>query len=359
MNKKIIFSSGGTGGHIFPTINLMNYFSKRGYEVLIVTDKRGEKFLKYKKDFKAYVMSVKTPANKNFIKKILAFVLMFFAFIKSVLILKKEKPDLVFGFGGYISFPISFASRFFKIPLVIYENNMILGKANKYLVSFSKKLLLASNIPENLNPKYKDKICKVGNILREEILKYSAKDKKLDSKIFSILVLGGSQGAEIFGEIIPPVIKKIKDEGYEIFINQQCLQHQKNSIIDFYNKNKIKNNVFNFTDDILNLLSSSHVAISRCGASSLAELKNTQTPFIAVPLPHAADNHQYLNAKYYEKQGFCWIIEQDNLNLINLSNLIITLIEDKKKLEIIKKSMQSNNDKNVYINVENGIKEFL
>ena len=359
MNKKIIFSSGGTGGHIFPAINLMKYFSEKGYEVLIVTDKRGKNFLKYYSNFKSYVISAETPVNKNLIKKIFAFFVMFYAFLKSILILKKEKPNLIFGFGGYISFPISFASRFFKIPLVIYENNMVLGIANKNLLSFSKRLLLGANIPVNFPSKYKDKVYKVGNILRKEIIDYTEKEKKTDSKIFSILVLGGSQGAEIFGEIIPSVIKKIKNEGYEIAINQQCLEYQKNSIIDFYDKNKIKNNVFNFTDNILNLISSSHLAISRCGASSLAELKNTLTPFIAVPLPHATDNHQYLNAKYYEKQGFCWIMEQDNFSLINLFNLIMTIIKDRKKLEIIKKSMRNNNDKNVYINVENAIKEFI
>ena len=230
MNKKIIFSSGGTGGHIFPAINLMKYFSEKGYEVLIVTDKRGKNFLKYYSNFKSYVISAETPVNKNLIKKIFAFFVMFYAFLKSILILKKEKPNLIFGFGGYISFPISFASRFFKIPLVIYENNMVLGIANKNLLSFSKRLLLGANIPVNFPSKYKDKVYKVGNILRKEIIDYTEKEKKTDSKIFSILVLGGSQGAEIFGEIIPSVIKKIKNEGYEIAINQQCLEYQKNSI---------------------------------------------------------------------------------------------------------------------------------
>ena len=126
MNKKIIFSSGGTGGHIFPAINLMKYFSNKGYEVLLVTDSRGNIFLKNHTQFRSRIISTDTPANKNFIRKIFSFIMIFFSIVRSILILKKEKPDLIIGFGGYVSFPISFSSIFYRTPLVIYENNLVL-----------------------------------------------------------------------------------------------------------------------------------------------------------------------------------------------------------------------------------------
>ena len=133
MNKKIIFSTGGTGGHIFPAINLMKHFFDKKYEVLLVTDKRGNNFVKNYSEFKSYMLSTGTPTNKNLFKKFFSYILIFYSIIRSIFILKKEKPDLIFGFGGYVSFPISFASRFFNLPLIIYENNMILGRSNKYL----------------------------------------------------------------------------------------------------------------------------------------------------------------------------------------------------------------------------------
>ena len=132
----------------------MKHFFDKGYEVLLVTDTRGNSFIKNYSEFKSYVLKVETPMNKNFLKKILSVLLIFYSIIKSIIILKKEKPNAVFGFGGYVSFPISFASRFFNLPLIIYENNMILGRANKYLSLFSKKILLAKKITANFSEKY-------------------------------------------------------------------------------------------------------------------------------------------------------------------------------------------------------------
>ena len=195
MTKKIIFSSGGTGGHIFPAINLMKYFSNKGYDVLLVTDIRGNIFLKNHAQFRSCIISTDTPLNKNFFIKIFSFIIIFFSIIRSILILRKEKPDLIIGFGGYVSFPISFSSRFYSIPLVIYENNLVLGRTNKNLLPLSKKLLLGTKISMNFPEKYKSKVYQVGNILREEIINYSVIEKKNNGKIFSILVLGGSQGA--------------------------------------------------------------------------------------------------------------------------------------------------------------------
>ena len=359
MNKKIVFSGGGTGGHKFPAINLMKHFFDRGYKVLLVTDSRGNKFIKNYSEFKSYVLNAGTPTNKNLFKKIFSYFLIFHSVIKSIIILKKEKPDLIFGFGGYVSFPVSFASRFLNLPLIIYENNMILGRANKYLSPVSKKILLAKKITKNFPEKYKKKAYVVGSILNKNIINFPIPAKNNNEEKFSILVLGGSQGAEIFGIIIPRVVKMIKDEGYEIEINQQCVANQRESITDYYKKNNIKSNVFEFDKNILKLVLSSNLAVTRCGSSTTAELAYTLTPFIAVPLPDSVDNHQYLNAKYYKDKGCCWILEQSNFNTKNLFNLIMKTIKNKKELEIIRQNMKKNYNKNVYNNIENEIREFV
>ena len=356
--KKIIFSSGGTGGHIFPTINLMKHFSEIGYEVILVTDYRGNSYLKNYSQFKSYIITTDTPMNRSFLRKCLSIFNIFYSMIKSVFILNKEKPNLIIGFGGYVSFPISFVSKFFNIPLVVYENNLILGRANKYLLPITKKLLIATTIPKNFPEKYNKKIEKVGSILNKNIINYSF-EKSDRKKDFSILVLGGSQGAEVFGNVIPLSVKMIRDENFDIEIEQQCLKHQKESIVDFYKKNKIKNNVFEFNSNILSSISSADLAITRCGASTLAELAHTCTPFIAVPYPYSMDNHQYLNAKYYEDKNYCWLVEESNFNSINLFKLIKDIIIDKNKLENIRENMKKNYDNNVYKNIENIIVKLM
>tara|TARA_Y100000590_G_C15683790_1_gene1000819 strand:- start:524 stop:1609 length:1086 start_codon:yes stop_codon:yes gene_type:complete len=359
MTKKIIFSTGGTGGHILPAINLMKHFFDNGYQVLLITDVRGNKFLKNYSQFRTHILKTDTPTNKNIFKKIFSFFTIFYSIINSIIILKKEKPNLIFGFGGYVSFPISFASKFFNVPLIIYENNMVLGRTNKYLSFFSKKILVAKKITYDFPEKYKNKTYQVGSILDKKIINYSFSKQNSDKKNFSILVLGGSQGAKIFGTIIPSVIKMIKEKGHAIEINQQCIGSQKEFIKDFYEKNNIKNHVFEFETSIVKLISSSDLAITRCGASTTAELVHTMTPFIAIPLPHSIDNHQYLNAKYYEDRGCCWLLEENNFNTDNLFKLIMESIKDKNNLENIRKNMKKDYDTNVYNNVENAIKEFI
>ena len=236
---------------------------------------------------------------------------------------------------------------------------MILGRANKYLSLFSKKILLAKKITENFPKKYNDKTFEVGPILDKNIINYSTSQKNTNRENFSFLVLGGSQGAEIFGKIVPPIIKMVKAQGYKIKIIQQCIVNQKSSIVDFYEKNNIENYIFEFDKNILKLILSSDLAITRCGASTTAELVHTLTPFIAVPYPYSMDNHQYLNAKYYENKGCCWVIEQNNFNSTSLFNLIMEIMKDKRKLENIRENMKKNDSKNVYTKIEKAIKEII
>jgi len=359
MSKKIIFSTGGTGGHIFPALNLMNHFSEKGHEVLIVTDKKGKAFIKDSSEFKSYILNTETFTNTSIVKKFLSLFIILFAIIKSIIILRKERPDIIFGFGGYVSFPISFASRFFKLPLILYENNIIIGRANKYLSSFSKKILLAKSLKKELPEKINKKTNLVGSILNKKIINFDNSKNQKNKIIFSILVLGGSQGAEFFGKIIPPIIKKIKELGYKIEIKQQCLANQKATLLDFYNKNDIKNYIFEFDNDIIKLASSSNLAITRCGASTTAELVHTLTPFIGIPLPNSIDNHQYLNAEYYENKGCCWVVGQDSSSTENLFNLILEIIKDENKLKNIENNMKNNSSKNVYGNIDNALEDFI
>ena len=359
MTKKIIFTTGGTGGHILPAINLMKHFQEKGYEVIIVTDIRGCSFLTNHTKFKSYILKTDTPTNKNLLKKIYSFFVIFYSIIKSSFILRKEKPNMIFGFGGYVSFPICFASKIFNLPLIIYENNIVPGKTNNFLSKFSKKIFTSQDIKNNFSEKFKNKISTVGSILNKNIINYSNNIEKKDKNIFSILILGGSQGAEIFGKIIPKAIKMLEVEGYKIEVNQQCIKSQKKELIDFYNNNNIKNNIFEFEDNILKLISSTNLAISRCGASTTSELVCTATPFIAVPLPNSIDNHQYLNAKYYEKMGYCWVIEENEFNSTNLFNLLLEIIKDKKKLADIHENMKKSSFKEVYNKIENVIRETI
>ena len=117
--------------------------------------------------------------------------------------------------------------------------------------------------------------------------------------------------------------------------------------------------MFDFEENILQLILDSDIAITRSGASSTAELAHTLTPFIAVPLPNSIDNHQYLNAKYYGDKECCWIMEQKNFNSKNLFNLISNIMADEDKLKNVRERMKKNDSKEVYIKIEKAIKDFI
>ena len=358
MNKKIIFSSGGTGGHVFPTIGIANYFSKIGYDVLFVTDKRGYNFLKNFK-LKTHILNTDTLTNKNLFKKIYSSLKIFIAILKSLFLLKKEKPNLVFGIGGYASFPICLAAKILNIPLVIYENNLVLGRANRILLPFAKKLLISNKKINDKIEKYKNKISVVGNLLREEILKNDNFIEKNDKNFFYILILGGSQGARIFGDVISETITKLNNLGYKIVIYQQCNKDQINNLKKIYDKANIQNEVFNFKENIFNLILKSDIGISRCGASTLSEFIYTKTPFIGIPYPHAIDHHQYYNVKYYEDLGYCWSLEQKNFTSKNLFDLLIKILKNKEILNKMSENMNKDDSKYTYNKIAEIIKELI
>ena len=124
--KKILIATGGTGGHVFPAYSLAKHFIKNQLSVDVITDKRGFNFLKNFKDIKLKVINSETIFKKNPLTIILSIIRIIFAFINSVIFLVKSKPKIVFGMGGYSSFPVCLAAKILNIPFILYENNLII-----------------------------------------------------------------------------------------------------------------------------------------------------------------------------------------------------------------------------------------
>jgi len=332
MKKKIVFCAGGTGGHIIPALSLLNYFQKNEFNVFFITDKRGSRFLD--KNFNFFkILNVSSPFEKGLKKKFFSIIKLIFSFIISFQILFKEKPDIIFGLGGYLSFPFCLAAKMVGIKVLIYEQNLVLGKTNKILLILCEKIFLNSNNIINFNEKYKKKSVVIGNLVREEIKKYYSNEKKKLSDTKTIIILGGSQGAFIFADIIPKAIYALKKKNYKIKIIHQAMPEHVEKLENFYNQHDIDNHVFSFNKNILEFMSKSDLAISRCGASTLGELAYLKIPFIAIPYPYATDNHQYENALFYEKEGFCNLLKQKDLNLESLNDLLIKMLNNDSNFE--------------------------
>ncbi len=357
--KKIVIATGGTGGHVFPAYSLAQYFLSINYNVKITSDSRGLKFLRYYSDINFFEINTSSIFNRNILESFFSFLKVFYSIVKSLKFLLFEKPDVVFGMGGYSSFPVCLAAKILKIPFIIYENNLLIGKANRYLLPFAYKVFVSCKELEGISKKYENKIYETGNIIRKEI--FNIKNKSKDSynnKVLKILILGGSQAAKVFAEELPKIFYECKKENTYFKIYQQCLPEQNSNLESFYKKENIDHEIFNFGKNILEYFSQTDFAITRSGASMLAELINSRIPFISVPLPTSADDHQLKNAMYYKKKGYSYLVEEKDLK-IKLKNMLISIDKDRKLLETIRDKQSDYSDKLVFERISKVVQNML
>jgi len=357
--KKIIIATGGTGGHVFPAYSLAKHFIDNKVDVEIISDKRGLRYLKDYHDIKVVEITSSTIFKKNIFQLLSSIFTIVYSIFRSLIFLLMNKPNLVFGMGGYSSFPVCIAATILRIPFIVYENNLHIGKANKYLLPYAKKVFVSYKEVEGISDKYHKKVCEIGNIIRKEILDFQVKfDSNQSDKKLKILILGGSQAAKIFGEKLTEIFKKCNEAKIDLKIYQQCLPEQNKFLTSFYKNLNIDFEIFNFTNNILDYFSKINLVITRSGSSMLAELINVKIPFITVPLPSSADNHQLKNAIYYEKNGYSYLIEEKDLNK-KLFQLIKKISEDTSLLSQIISKQRQYSDKSVYKNIDKQINKTI
>jgi UDP-N-acetylglucosamine--N-acetylmuramyl-(pentapeptide) pyrophosphoryl-undecaprenol N-acetylglucosamine transferase len=354
--KKIIIATGGTGGHIFPAYSLAKNFIKNGYSVEIITDKRGLKYLDKYKDIKLILNNSATIFKKNFLNILFSILVIFFSYVKSLVILYRTKPVVVFGMGGHASFPVCMAARTLNIPFIIYENNIQIGKSNKYLLPFALKIFVSYRDLIGIKNKYEHKVIVTGNIIREEILNFK-KNYQSKPEVLNILVLGGSQAAKSFGELLPDIFKQCIKENIKIKIFQQCIETQTEKLNKIYKSLNIDFELFNFTHNISEYFSKTELAITRSGSSVTAELISCNIPFISIPYPHSADSHQDKNATYFEKKGYSFLVKEIEVNK-KLFPLIKSFFKDKKLLDKMSEKQKKHSDKKVFVKI-NRVIEYL
>ena len=358
INKnKIIIATGGTGGHIFPAYSLAKNFIKNDYLVEIITDKRGLKYLEKNKNIKIILNNSATIFKKNIINLFFSLSTIFFSYIKCLVILYMKKPIIVFGMGGHASFPVCIAAKTLNIPFIIYENNIQIGKSNKYLLPFAFKIFISYPDLIGVENKYDHKVIVTGNIIREEILNFKKKNQPIQDAL-NILVLGGSQAAKSFGDMLPEVFKQCRKENINIKIFQQCIESQTEELNKIYKNLNFNFKLFNFTNNISEYFLKTELAITRAGSSVTAELINCNIPFISIPYPHAADSHQEKNATYFEKKGYSLSIKETEVNE-KLFPLIKSFYKDKKLLDKMIEQQKKHSDKEAFFKINKIIKNLI
>ncbi len=341
--KKILIVTGGTGGHVIPSLSIYNHL-KEHFKIFLVTDQRGAEYIN-KNNYEYTLINVPNLFSKlhliplNLIKFLISI-------IKSYNYLKKNKIDFLISMGGYMSIPLSIASQFLKIKIFLFEPNSVLGRANKFMVGMSKKVICYNKNIKFFPKKYSNKIYVINPILRKQIYHLNKK-KKLDI-IKKILIIGGSQGAKFFDETITKIILNISKE-LKIEVCQQVQNKNRKILIeDQYKKYNIKYKLFHFDEKLYENLNDYDLAISRSGASAISELAQLCIPFIAIPFPFAKDNHQFYNAKFYENLNCCWIVNQNDINELTFKEKIIQIFNQKDDYLIKKDNLEKISNQNTW-----------
>ena len=347
MKKNYLITTGGSGGHVMPATILYDHLSKES-KVIISIDKRGLRYL----DKNIYDLKIiDTPKLNNIFFSPFNIIKILFLTFKSFFLLKDMKIQKVFSTGGYMSLPIILAAKILKLEIYLLEPNQVLGRANKYFLNSCKKIFCYSEKIKNFPDKFKNKISMINPLVKEQMYDLELSDS-IDKK-FTLLIVGGSQGAEIFDKTLKDIIVNLSTKA-QIKVIHQTSKKNVTYLTEFYTNNNVENKIFNFDKNFFNIIQQADLCITRAGASTLAELSIMNTPFIAVPLPSSKDNHQFENASYYERNDCCWIIEQSYLET-NIEEVLKDILNNKTNYLRKKENLKKLNYQNTWNNVNQKI----
>tara|TARA_B100001057_G_scaffold390041_1_gene397922 strand:- start:982 stop:2046 length:1065 start_codon:yes stop_codon:yes gene_type:complete len=350
--RNVLISTGGSGGHVVPAKILCEHLHLN-FNVFISTDLRGWKYLDEKKNDIILINTPKLNLNIFFIFKIIYLI---FLVLKSVLLLKKNKINIVLSTGGYMTLPVCLGAKLLGIKIYLLEPNIVLGRANRIFLSFCNKIFSYTKNLKNFPEKFKHKIQIISPLVKKNF--YEINKIKKENKVFCLLVVGGSQGAKIFDNIIKDVIVSLSKKN-KIKIIQQTHKSNINYLENIYDQAQIENTIFDFEENLADFIFQSDLCITRAGASTLAELAIMNKPFLAIPLVSSKDNHQFENANFYKNLGSCWIMNQKDFNIINLEKFLDYIIINKSEYNVKKNNLEKHNFQNSWNDINQKILETI
>jgi len=310
---RIVIAGGGTGGHLFPGIAIAQAFSERNPQTAVLfvgTGKPFETSALARAGFAHQTIVSEGIKRRKWWQQALAVFKLPRGIAASLRILWKFKPDLVVGVGGYSAGPVAAAAWLLRIPIVVQEQNVLPGITNRMLAPLADRIYVS--FPKSAAYFKKEKVRVTGNPVRREILQ-AAGDDAADGRPrpFTVLIVGGSQGAHRINLSVVEALVHLKEPDRYRFIHQTGAQDQ-DPVGDGYRKMGISAHAAPFFNDMAVHLRGADLVICRAGATTVAEITAVGKPAIFIPFPHAADNHQVLNAQDLTIAGAAeMILEKD------------------------------------------------
>lgn len=344
-NIRLLITGGGTGGHLFPAVATAQEFRKQmpGTEVLFVgTRRKVDTGSLAAYGFESKNISCYGLKGKKVMELMKALAVLPWSGFQAFLIIKKFKPHIVFGVGGYVTGPVVGVAKLLGIPTVIHEQNSVPGLANRKLGQIVDRVCLS--LPESGEPFPFRKIVFTGNPVRTKIMEVTQAGQKVQTSKKTIFILGGSQGAQAINSLFLAALRTFSKKNLSAIrvihqTGEKDFAAVRKSYLDM--DIDIEVDVQSFITDMHKAYEKADLVVSRSGATTLSELAVLGKPAVLIPFPYAADNHQEKNGKYYVAGSGAVQYRENELSGEKLGQIILPLLEDDEKLREMAKAMRA------------------
>lgn len=327
---RVLIMAGGTGGHIFPAQAVASELQQAGWQIhWLGSAGKMEATLVPGFGWPFHPVTVSGLRGKGLLALVKAPFMLLNSVLQARAVIKDIQPQLVLGFGGYASGPGGLAAWLQRIPLLIHEQNAVAGSTNRLLARFARKVLVA--FPAAFAGHVRQLL--VGNPVRKPLI--GVAERHEFSGCLKVLVIGGSQGAKVLNETLPPVFSALA-EAAPIQVRHQTgkamLQQTQQQYQQLANAN-LEVEASAFIDDMAQAYAWADLVICRAGASTVSELACAGVAAVFVPLPSAIDDHQTANAKWLSERGGALLIPQSEFTAASVQSLLARWQQDKTELQ--------------------------
>jgi len=310
--RLVVLAAGGTGGHVFPADALAQELGRRGYDLALVTDRRGGAYGGALGALDTYRIRAGGIAGKNLAARVISALELVIGTWQARGLLRRLMPGAVVGFGGYASVPTMLAARFGGFQTVLHEQNAVLGRANRFLAGKVGRIATCFADVIGVPAEASARVVQTGMPVRQSVRELRDRPfPRIDDNQARLIVIGGSQGARVLSDVVPEAVARVSaDLRARLRIVQQCRPEDLERVEARYRELGVAVELSHFFDDVPERLAEAHLVIGRCGASTVAELTAIGRPAVLIPYPHAIDDHQAKNAHAMDEAGAGWLIPE-------------------------------------------------
>lgn len=339
---KILLTGGGTGGHITPLLAVIAQIKKLDPNIKILYVGRKQDISAYFADIDVETKSILTGKLRRYFSwlNFTDLIKVFLGTIQSLFIVLFNKPNLLFAKGGFVSVPVVLAARICGVPIIAHESDIIIGLANKISARWAKFIAVGFE-PKNYIDISQKKLIFTGNPIRDDFLAIAGKTqkslvigkKKIDHKLPVLLITGASTGAHRINELVHAILPDLLEKMSIIHISGRgdynWLENEKKKLSEI---ELSRYHLYSFlAAEMASTMNFSDMVVSRSSANLLSELAVLKKPAIIIPLSTSASNHQWHNAKIFQRGGAIELIDERKASPVDLKEIILETIKDKKK----------------------------